>query len=337
MIILGRRSHKGGNPPGRSQGGPTTERETARPQPNGHDIDMNFRIDLPAYRGPIDLLLYLVRRQEVALTQISLAKIVQQYLEYLDILKALDLGDVGDFLDLASTLVEMKSHAVLPKIVEETEDETLEDPQDELIERLLQYKEIRDAAAVLDEMSQRWQERFERMSDDLPSRRVDPGDQPIVDLEIWDLVSAFGRIMRESAGPPPTEVIYDDTPIHVYMQQIHTQLRDHPRIPLIDLVTGGEHKSALIGWFLATLELTRHHGAAVEQDDFGEVYVVRTDHYSDDLAVHEVDNYSAEGLDNTNLPKSSPAATPTSGQAGPEPTQGGEETRPMQSDEESAT
>ncbi len=87
--------------------------------------------------------------------------------------KELDLGDVGDFIDLASTLVELKSQAVLPKVVEESEEEEIVDPQSELVERLLQYKEIRDAAAILDEMGDRWQQRYERMSDDLadPSRR----------------------------------------------------------------------------------------------------------------------------------------------------------------------
>ena len=80
---------------------------------------MAFRIELPAYRGPLDLLLYLVRRHEVSITEMSLASLVNQYLEYIDILKDLDLGDVGEFIDLASTLVELKSQAVLPKIVED--------------------------------------------------------------------------------------------------------------------------------------------------------------------------------------------------------------------------
>ena len=262
---------------------------------------MSFRVELPAYRGPLDLLLYLVRRQEVRLTEMPLSEIVDQYLGYLDVLRELDLGDVGDFLDLATTLVELKSQAVLPKPVEETE-ETVEDPQEELIERLLQYKEIRDAAAVLDEMSGRWQQRYERLSDDLPKRRVDLGDQPIADLEIWDLVSAFGRIMREAAGPPQTEVIYDDTPIHVYMQRIHTKLSLDERFPLFDLVDGGIHKSSLIGWFLATLELTRHHGAAVEQSEEGDIFIVRTANYSDRLDVHEVDNYGTEEFEASNMP-----------------------------------
>ncbi len=265
---------------------------------------MTFRVELAVYNGPIDLLLYLARRQEVVLAEVSMAKVIDQYGEYLDVLQALDLGDIGDFLELASTLVELKSQAVLPKTIEEVEeeDEQIEDPQSELVERLLQYKEIRDAASVLDEMAGRWQLRYQRMSDDLPRRRIDPGDQPIADLEIWDLVSAFGRIMREAAGPPPTEVIYDDTPIHVYMKQIHDRLAMDPRVPLLDLVTTGIHKSALIGWFLATLELTRHHGAAVEEDEAGDIVIVKTDHYSDSLSVNEVDNYGNDGKIATNLP-----------------------------------
>ena len=221
---------------------------------------MAFRVELPAYRGPLDLLLYLVRRHEVDLATTPLAQVVDQYVEYIDVLKQLDLGDVGDFVSLASILIELKSQAALPRMEEDSEEDQIVDPQSELVQRLLQYKEIRDAAAVLDEMGSRWQQRFPRLSDDLPSRRVDPGDQPIADLEIWDLVSAFGRIMREAGGPPQTEVIYDDTPIHVYMHQIHERLKSEETIPLIDLVHGGVHKSSLIGWFLATLELTRHHG-----------------------------------------------------------------------------
>ncbi len=122
---------------------------------------------------------------------------------------------------------------------------------------------------------------------------------------IWKsgtLVSAFGRIMREAGGPPPTEVIYDDTPIHVYMQRIHGRLGESEKVQLVDLIEGGIHKSSLIGWFLATLELTRHHGAAVEQDENGDIYVVRTANYSKDLDVNEVDNYDADEFDAVNMP-----------------------------------
>lgn len=266
---------------------------------------MGFLVQLPAYRGPVDLLLYLVRRQEVGLQGLAIARVVEQYLEYIELLQELDLGDVADFLDMASTLVELKSQAVLPKV--ETDEEEADVPiddgsPDQLIDRLLEYKRIRDAGEVLEEMSQRWQQRFGRLCEDLPARQLDPGSQPIADLQLWDLVSTFGRIIRESAGPPPTEVIYDDTPIHVYMQRIHTRLETQPQVLLVDLLPPGAHKSTLIGWFLAVLELSRHHGAIAHQDEYGDIVIERGPNYSSTLQVAEVDNYSAAGIRASNMP-----------------------------------
>lgn len=265
---------------------------------------MSFRVDLPAYRGPLDLLLYLVRRHELDLTTLSLAAIVEQFLDYLEVLQELDVNGAGDFLDVASTLVELKSQAVLPRpAAEEGEEAAVEDPQEHLVERLLEYKRLRDAASVLEEMGQQWQQRYPRMSDDLPPRQNKLGDQPIADLEMWDLVSAFGRIMRESKGPPPSQVIQDDTPIHVYMQRIHARVRDEEAVLFNDLFTLGMHKSALIGMFLAMLELTRHHGLRAEQDpQSGDIRIVRSAAFSDQLQVHEVDNYDAAAMKASNLP-----------------------------------
>ncbi len=265
---------------------------------------MGFLVQLPAYRGPIDLLLYLVRRQEVGINELAISQVVEQFIEYIELLQELDLGDVADFLDLASTLVELKSQSVLPKIEDPDEEAgPIDDGSpDQLIERLLEYKRIRDAAEILEEMSLRWQDRYSRITDDLPARQLDPGSQPIADLQLWDLVNTFGRIVREAAGPPPTEVIYDETPIHVYMQRIHQRLAEQPRVLLIDLIEPGSHKSALIGWFLAVLELSRHHGAVAEQDASGEIAIVRGPDYDDQLKVHEVDNYSSANIHASNMP-----------------------------------
>ena len=265
---------------------------------------MGFLVQLPAYRGPIDLLLYLVRRQEVGINDLAINRVVEQFIEYIELLQDLDLGDIADFLEMASILVEIKSQSVLPKIEEPDEENVPIDDgsPDQLIERLLEYKRIRDASEILEEMSLRWQQRYGRLCDDLPSRQLDPGSQPIADLQLWDLVSTFGRIIRESSGPPPTEVIYDDTPIHVYMQKIHERLKHEPRVLLIDMIRPRVHKSALIGWFLAVLELTRHHGAVAEEDENGEIVVLRGQNYSSSLQVAEVDNYSAVGIRASNMP-----------------------------------
>lgn len=269
---------------------------------------MTFRIDLPAYRGPLDLLLYLVRRSELDVTSMSLTKVVDQYLEYIDVLQELDVNGVGDFIDLASTLVEFKSKAVLPSLEIEEDEQAIEDPQEELVERLLEYKRFRDVSSIMDEMSEDWQQRYRRIADDLPARQLDPGDQPIADLELWDLVSAFGRIMRESAGPPTAEVIYDDTPIHVYMKTIHEHLLDTKEVRFSDMFDFGAHKSAMIGVFLAVLELARHHGVATVQDPgSNEIVLVRGDRFEQDLNVNEVDNYDSSNVDQTNLPIKKPS------------------------------
>ena len=266
---------------------------------------MSFRVDLPLFCGPLDLLLYLLRRHELDSAEVALATVIDQYAHYIEILGELDLTEVGDFVDLASTLIEFKSQAALPSPEDDDDQDTAvvaEQEPTEMIARLLQYKEIRDAAAILEEMGRRWQTRYTRLSDDLPRRRIDPGDQPIVDLEIWDLVSAYGRIMREFAAAPATEVVYDETPIHVYMQQIHGRLADEPTIALVDLVDGGVHKSAIIGWFLAALELTRHHGAAIAQNEYGDIVVVRSENYRRDLNVAEIDNYDASEMQDAGMP-----------------------------------
>lgn len=263
-----------------------------------------FRVNLPSYRGPVDLLLYLVRRQEMDLTSLALAAIVDQYIEYLEILQEIDVNAASDFLEMATVLVELKSQAVLPRPEEmEAEAEVVEEPQEGLVQRLLEYRRLRDAAGVLEEMSERWQQRYPRLSDDLPAKQTKAVDQPIADLEIWDLVSAFGRIMRESKGPPPAQVIQDDTPIHVHMQRIHLRVRNEESVWFDDLFQPGMHKTTLIGIFLAMLELTRHHGVRAEQDvDTGQIRILKALNFTEDLSVHEVDNYDSQAMQASNLP-----------------------------------
>jgi segregation and condensation protein A len=90
---------------------------------------------------------------------------------------------------------------------------------------------------------------------------------PIAKIEVWDLVSAFGRILKAKYKPPTQEISYDDTPIQVYMQRIHSRLADGQRVELHEFLQPGMHKSALIATFLATLELTRYHGVQAVQGE----------------------------------------------------------------------
>jgi len=253
---------------------------------------MDFRVDLESYRGPLDLLLYLVRKHEVQVTEIPIAAIARQYIEHLERLEVLDANTVGEFLEIASTLAEIKSRLVLPHGADD--EEPLEDPRNQLVEQLLEYKKYKDAASMLEERSRQWQRRYARVANDLPPRRVDPGDQPIHEVELWDLVSAFGRIMRDSRASQPASVVYDETPIHVHMQQIHELLKERGSVSFSELFGAGMRKSALIGVFLAVLELVRHHSVKTEQDDgHGEIWILPGGHFETGVDWRDVDEYSS--------------------------------------------
>src|SRR5438132_9885262 len=168
---------------------------------------MDFRVQLEVFRGPLDLLLFLVRKHELDIRDLPIALITDQYLTYLEVLEQLDVNAVGDFLELASTLIEIKSQLVLPRGGEEAE--VWDDPRDQLVQRLLEYKQYKDAASMLDERSRDWQQHYPRLASDAAPRHSDPADQPIREVELWDLVSAMGRILRDSQAASPASIVYD--------------------------------------------------------------------------------------------------------------------------------
>jgi segregation and condensation protein A len=234
---------------------------------------MNFRVELDIFRGPLDLLLYLVRKHELDVTEISVARVTEQFLEYIAVVEQIDVDAVGDFLEIASLLIEIKSHTVLPGEEEVTDE--LEDPRQELVRRLLEYKQFRDAASMLEERSREWRERFPRLANDLPGRDLALDEQPIQEVELWDLVSAFSRVLKaRHAHPGPESIRYDETPIHIYMQRIDERLRREGRVAFTGFFENTVHKSTLVGMFLAVLELVRHqHARAAQPELFGEIWI----------------------------------------------------------------
>lgn len=262
---------------------------------------MDFRVDLTTFRGPLDLLLYLVRKHEVDVSDIPIAEVTDQFLKYLDLLEQLDVDDVGDFIEMASTLLEMKSRLVLPSADEETEE--LDDAREDLVQRLLEYKKYKDAASMLEEQSRDWQQHYPRLQNDLPPRKADLGTQPIHELELWDLVNALGRIIRDKQVTKPSNIVYDDTPIHVYMKRIHTKLVDEGRASLSEMLEGGMHKSAMIGVFLAVLELARHHSVRTQQDELhGEIWLVPDKDFSAEADFARADSYGDRQINEDDLP-----------------------------------
>lgn len=254
----------------------------------------DFRVDLDDFRGPLDLLLYLVRKEEVEIRDLPIAKITNQYLQYLEVISQIDVNAVGEFLEMASMLTEIKSRLVLPHGEEEIE--TIDDPREGLVERLLEYKRFKDAASMLDEQSRRWQQRYARLANDLPSRRANAAEQPIQEVELWDLVSALDRLIRDRELPTSTSIVYDDTPLQVYMERIHSTLVAQRKAAFSELFSPGLHKSAMVGMFLAILELVRHHDVRTEQRDLhGEIWILPGESFSSELNLTQVDQYESSG------------------------------------------
>jgi segregation and condensation protein A len=237
----------------------------------------DYRVELDLFSGPLDLLLYLVRRNEIDAAYLPIAVIADQFQEYLAVLEFLDLDIVGDFLVMASTLMEIKSREVLPQAVEESEEpsQEAENAHGELITRLLEYKKYKDAASALEHRAAEWQERYPRLHDDRPVSDRDHAADPIREVELWDLVSALSRVLQKKDVEQSSSIRYDDTPISTYVEQIGENVRREQRVAFTDLFAGTNLRSKIIGLFLAVLELLRHHGFRAEQPvDFGEIYIL---------------------------------------------------------------
>jgi segregation and condensation protein A len=234
---------------------------------------MDYQVDLDVFRGPVDLLLYLVRREEVDIRDISMARVASQFVDYVHVLAQVDVDTVGDFLVLAATLMEIKSRSLLPRSEEMSEEAA--DSGQELVKHLIEYKKFKDAALLLEAQAESRQNRLPRLTVETPAV-PDPGSQPLKHVELWDLVSAFGRLMRETLALEPQQIAVDTTPVNVYMEEIVERLRaGGGRMKFELLFTPPHRRTRLIGLFLAILELIREKSIVAEQAEaFAEIRLV---------------------------------------------------------------
>lgn len=232
---------------------------------------MEYQVDVTAFRGPLDLLLYLVKHNEVDICDIPIARITAQYLDYLNVLRMIDVEGVGEFLVMAATLMEIKSRMLLPR--QEEGEKEAEDPRLELVKQLIEYKKYKEAAALLEENAQKQLTRLPRTPGEAPGPR-DMAQQPLRKVELWDLVSAFGRLMRETIALSPKQIVMDETPIHVHMDRIMERLRLARRLALREIFVPPWTRGRLVGIFLAILELIKGKHAFAEQPAiFGDIWI----------------------------------------------------------------
>ena len=236
----------------------------------------DYRVNLDIFAGPLDLLLYLVRKEEVDIYDIPLAKITDQYLHYLELLKQLDIDLAGDFLVMAATLMEIKSAMLLPKAEpEQMAQDEAGDPRAELIRQLLEYKKFKDAANLLDAAAERQQERFGRPAN-LVSRLV-PQPEPELDMDrvsIWDLLEAFDSVCKAIGTQAYTGHIRDDTPIDLYEIEVLHRLQTEGPLTFERIFEGKPNRLVMVGFFLAMLELIRDKLIWAEQaENSAQIYV----------------------------------------------------------------
>jgi segregation and condensation protein A len=230
---------------------------------------MEYQVDLDIFHGPLDLLLYLVKRDEIDLRDIPIARVAEQFVAFLGVMPVIDVERAGEFLVMAATLMELKSKMLLPRSEESAAQD--EDPRQELVRQLLEYKRFKDAAALLEQQADKQSSRLPR----LPLPPATPtGPTPLRPVELWDLVSAFGRLLRETLALQPQQISTDETPLHVYMEDVLNQLRHAGRLPLSALFRPPRTRARLVGFFLAILELTRSLRIWAEQEEkFGDIWL----------------------------------------------------------------
>ena len=238
----------------------------------------DYRVELDSYSGPLDLLMYLVRRHEIDLNNIPIAKLTEQYLEHLKLIQHIDVELVGEFLVMAATLLEIKSAMLLPRGQDVSgEPDTSDvlhasDPRTELVQQLLAYKRFKDAAGELEQRRQQWALHY-------PFQPLRPDhatlgesaqllEFDLEDANVLDLCEAYGRVL-ESVGRNRSilhEVLYDDTPIALHAEDIVDRLNREGPMSLQEMFVGRTNRGEKIGLFLATLELVRQSKIRFVQD-----------------------------------------------------------------------
>ena len=235
-----------------------------------------YNIKLPAFEGPLDLLLHLIRENKIDIYDIPISFITGRYLEYIGMMKELNLEIAGEFLVMAATLIQIKSKMLLPPeeaAVAGTEE--MEDPRLELVQRLLEYQAYKDAAAILKEREDESLRIFSREPEDVPGEAEAEAEPYLFEVNIFDLLGAFRKILE--AAPPEVRTITMETlTVKDKMFLIVDLLENSESIRFEELFEGSVTKKRLIVTFLALLELLRLGLARVYQErEFGYIWIIK--------------------------------------------------------------
>ena len=252
--------------------------------------DQVFELD--NYRGPLDLLLHLIREQEMEILEVDLSRLCDQYLAALEIMQAVDINVAGEFLVMASTLLLIKSRSILPREEEVDLEEEL-DPGDELIQQLLEYRKYKTLSLALGRRATDRASRFSRGMHEAPADEADE----LAEIGLWDLVGSFVRLMEEIGLERDFHTLRSEKPLRAYMRETLDQVVSRERCTLRELVTTAHAPEEVFSVFLALLELIKTQQVLVEQSQSkGEIEIsLRADRDTSALAFLYEDETAPRG------------------------------------------
>lgn len=242
----------------------------------------DYKVQLENFYGPLDLLLHLVKEDELNIYNIPIARVAEQYVTCLETMKQLDINLAGEFLVMAASLMEIKVKALIPREDDEPEED---DPRFELVRKLIEYKKYKDVSGLLSDLLQNQARTHTRPHFEIKPKIESP-EETLVELDLWGLVKTFTRLFKETTLDVPTSIIYDDVPLEEFIRTILELLTSQPvnqqgeqEICFSNLISDKPNYLDVIKNFLASLELVRQQKITVEQEkDFGEIRLkLRTD------------------------------------------------------------
>jgi len=231
-----------------------------------------YKVKLEIFEGPLDLLLYLIRKEEVSIYDIPIARITEQYLEYLRLMQEeLDIAVAGDFLVMAATLIHIKSKMLLPPDPTlESGSASVEDPRQELVDRLLEHQKFKAAAQMLWSRAELEQAAYTRAP--LPTDR----ENPEITATIFDLFEVFRQVMERAREKAEMEIARDEITMAEKLAQIRALLKECDSFSVRELFEQARSKRELVLTFLAVLELVKELVIRlVQETTFGEIKVIK--------------------------------------------------------------
>ena len=234
----------------------------------------NYRVKLEVFEGPLDLLLFLIRKDEIDIRNIPIARITEQYLEYLSLLQQLDIAVAGDFLVMASTLIYIKSKMLLPppppNATIEGEESLLEDPRAELVARLLEYQKYKSAANMLYSRGEIEAACYTRGAIDTDK------NNPEVSATVFDLLRVFRDMLGRAESAVEMEIHRDEVTMAEKLAQINALLDEKEEVNVRDLFALSRTKREMIVTFLTFLEMVKARRIRlIQREIFGEIFARR--------------------------------------------------------------